>query len=583
MKAPGYRRRYFDRAVPFIGFALLMLACGPASTASGPTAVGQPAVPAGPKVLRIGEETEYPYLIQYGRVPSTDPNPERYYMFHDNLVVFDREGNPVPRMAQKVPTVQDGDWKVNPDGTMEVTWKVRPDTLWQDGTPVTADDWVFGYEVAMDPKLVIPGGTESLKSIASVKAVDPKTLLVSWKVPYIYGNANNYDAIPLIAKHQVEPLYRTLDAAAFEASQIWRSEFLGAGPFRVTEIAPSDHITGIAFDKFYLGRPKIDRIEIYWMPIDVMVARVLADSIDLLDAGSHAKPNQLIDIRQQKGPNWGIAFNKYAQIRTLKLNFRENGPWVKDLRFRQALAYSLDRQAFVEGIGGDVTAVTSYALAADDPVYKLAEQRGIPKYGYEPTRAQQLFAEAGWIKGADGLLRNSAGETVPFPCCRYANAGSENVRESLIWADGLKKVGIDAHHPIPALPAGLAATENRKAGNFGWAGQTSNWFLVVSQHFATLTSVLIPDDANRWTGSNNGAYSNPAFDKLLAERMATIPIGDRREKEVQLVKIMAEELPNIPTYYNPAVIIAREGVTGVSMFAVLNAAITMDIYTWDIK
>ena len=67
----------------------------------------------------------------------------------------------------------------------------------------------------------------------------------------------------------------------------------------------------------------------------------------------------------------------------------------------------------------------------------------------------------------------------------------------------------------------------------------------------------------------------------LAERMATIPIDPRRQKEVQLVRMMADDLPMIPVYYNPALIFARDGVTGVARGAIPNAAFQVNINTWD--
>lgn len=314
------------------------------------------------------------------------------------------------------------------------------------------------------------------------------------------------------------------------------------------------------------------------------MAQILANSIDVINVGAHGKPNQLNEIRQQKGANWGSGGSNFTLVRVLKLNVREGAPWAQDFRFRQAMAYSMDRLALIEAAGGTADSVTSYPVAPEDPAFNLAERAGVNKYPYDPTRAQQLFAQAGWTKGTDGLLKNGAGQQIPpFNCCRYADTGSENIRESLIWGDALKQAGVDAQHPIPALPAGLAGTELRKAGNFGWGGQITNWNLTAASHFLSITSGQMPSDANRWTGQNNGGYSSSAYDTLVAERMATIPVVERLQKEVQLLRTIADELPVIVNYYNPSIIFAREGVTGVSREIYMNTAIHVDIYKWDIK
>ncbi|MSQ24321.1 MAG: hypothetical protein EXR58_07220 [Chloroflexi bacterium] len=574
----------YGRLASTIGITLLvLLACGPAEKASSPSNEAPSPATIATKVVRFAVQTEFAYLVQYGHVPTANPGPERFYVFHSNLTVFDAEGNPQPLMAQKVPTIQDGDWKLNPDGTMEVTWKIRPGVLWQDGTPLTAQDFAFGFEVLVDPRLVVDGGTENLKDVSGVRATDAQTLVVSWRAPWIYANSNHHEGIPALKRDQIEPLYRSLDPVAFADSQVWRSEFVGLGPYRATEWVLGDHITAVAFDRFFLGRPKIDRVEYHWVAVTQLAAQTLAGSIDSFGVGAFGKGNQLAEIQQQKGPSWGTWFLDRVLARGLNLNHREGGAWAQDVRFRQAMAYSLNRPAMAEAVAGPHGERTDYVLDQSSPVYKLAEQRGVPKYSFDPTRAAQLFAEAGWAKGADGLLRNRAGQTVDFPCCRYPDADAENTRESLIWGDALKQAGIDAHHPIPAAPAGLTGTDLRKARNFGWAGMTTHIYLTPRQHFLTLSSAVIPDDANRWTGTNNGAYSNPAYDKLLAERLTTLPITERREKEVQLVKILAEEVPFLVVYYLGNPIVARDGITGVSRQAVLNDAYTVNIHQWDMK
>ena len=62
----------------------------------------------------------------------------------------------------------------------------------------------------------------------------------------------------------------------------------------------------------------------------------------------------------------------------------------------------------------------------DDPLLKMADDQKVITYPYDPTKAMQLFAEAGWTKGADKLLHNAAGESVVFRCCRLTSADSND-------------------------------------------------------------------------------------------------------------------------------------------------------------
>jgi len=70
----------------------------------------------------------------YGRSGSGSAAQEHFFVFHANLTALDSQSELVPRIAEKIPTIDDGDWKVLAGGGMEVTWKLRPNVYWHDGT-----------------------------------------------------------------------------------------------------------------------------------------------------------------------------------------------------------------------------------------------------------------------------------------------------------------------------------------------------------------------------------------------------------------------------------------------------------------
>src|SRR5207247_1204556 len=98
----------------------------------------------------------------------------------------------------------------------------------------------------------------------------------------------------------------------------------------------------------------------------------------------------------------GHAFAAFNDIRALLLNFTDAGtPWARDVRFRQAMLHSLNRQQLVDVFQNGFTQIAYFPAFPEFPIYQLAEQRGLPKYPYDPERAQQLFGQAGWMKGPD--------------------------------------------------------------------------------------------------------------------------------------------------------------------------------------
>src|SRR5438874_951144 len=129
--------------VSLIAIALALGACGPsgAPAAQGGGAAN-PTAPPPQKTLTMAWRFQ-PLLSEYGRpVPPRGTNAvETWLTWHASLTSFDINGNVVPVLAQKVPSIQDGDWKTAADGTMEVTWKIRPAAVWHDSTPLSAEDF----------------------------------------------------------------------------------------------------------------------------------------------------------------------------------------------------------------------------------------------------------------------------------------------------------------------------------------------------------------------------------------------------------------------------------------------------------
>src|SRR5207302_9400176 len=100
------------------------------------------------------------------------------------LTIYDPTGRLHPQLAETVPSVENGLWKVSPDGRMETTWRIREGALWQDGTPLSAADLLFTTVVGQDRELPALGGP-GYKAVDRMEMVDARTVLVTWKEPYI--------------------------------------------------------------------------------------------------------------------------------------------------------------------------------------------------------------------------------------------------------------------------------------------------------------------------------------------------------------------------------------------------------------
>jgi peptide/nickel transport system substrate-binding protein len=182
------------------------------------------------------------------------------------LVRFEPVGTVHPLLAEAVPTLENGMVKLYPDGRMETTWRLREGAKWQDGMPLTTEDILFGYRVASDQELPSFGNV-AFSSVERVRADDPRTVTVEWKEPYIqYDRLFSWQAALPLPRHVLENTYLN-DKANFTNLRYWMSdEFVHAGAFRVREFVSAERLIVTANPDYILGRPKVDEIEIRFIP-----------------------------------------------------------------------------------------------------------------------------------------------------------------------------------------------------------------------------------------------------------------------------------------------------------------------------
>src|SRR5678816_3135013 len=110
---------------------------------------------------------------------------------------------------------------------MEVTYKVRPGVTWHDGTPFTADDIAFSWEVCRDPN--IPNGNQSaVRLIDRVVAIDPQTAVTSWSQPYAFADRLEHREFFPLPKHLVERAYRESKETLI-SQPYFNQEYVGTG------------------------------------------------------------------------------------------------------------------------------------------------------------------------------------------------------------------------------------------------------------------------------------------------------------------------------------------------------------------
>src|SRR6266545_1160509 len=100
-------------------------------------------------------------------------------LIHSGLAIRNDRGVLTPQLAESLPTLENGQWSVQPDGRMEMTWKINPRARWHDGTPLTAADLLFTVQVGQDKELPL-FRHQAYDSLEGVEAADATTVLAKW-------------------------------------------------------------------------------------------------------------------------------------------------------------------------------------------------------------------------------------------------------------------------------------------------------------------------------------------------------------------------------------------------------------------
>src|SRR5439155_22394945 len=185
------------------------------------------------------------------------------------------------------------------------------------------------------------------------------------------------------------------------------------GPYRLGAWELGSQVEAVAFDQYFLGRPKIDRLILrYFGTPNTLVANLLSGDIDMAPTGSSLDISHLITVKEAwEAAGTGTATTIPRGVRDVYLQHREPvAPHLRDVRVRRALARMTDRATFVEVLQFGLTSAADTNITRDDAVFRLLEQRGLPVYAYDVTAAARLLADAGWERVADGGFQNASGQ-----------------------------------------------------------------------------------------------------------------------------------------------------------------------------
>lgn len=270
-------------------------------------------------------------------------------------------------------------WEVSED-KLVWTFKLRKGVQFHgDFGEMTADDVVFSLKKAADK--TTSSAYKEYAAVQSVEAVDPYTVKItlSQKVPYFLGAVVNYHGGFILSR---KAWNKFGDQAAMNP--------VGTGPFAFSEYQSKRFVELVAHDKYFRGRPAIDKINYRFMPDEA--TRELAfekDEVDLFYGRREARWVQ----SQSKKQNTVVDVFGLGELRNLHLNTSQK-PF-DDIRVRQAVAYAVNREALVTFIGPEVASAANSVV----PAGYLGHSDTATVYHHDLAKAKELLAEAGYKDG----------------------------------------------------------------------------------------------------------------------------------------------------------------------------------------
>lgn len=526
-------------AVPLTIVTLVLGCAGPPSDGQGRAGQAATSGQASPgPTLVMALKHNFPDLSFKIPAPGGDDVLKR--VFNASLVLVDGSGVPRPYLAEDLPELGTQSWQVFPDGTMETTYRLRPNLTWHDGAPLTAADFVLAWRVYLDPAL---GNFETKPEnlMESVVAADPRTLVIRWRVSYPDANALAAGSLDPLPRHLLEELYTAAqgDPSAAEAlvnHRYWNYEYVGAGPYRLERWEPSSEWEGSAFAGHALGRAKIDRIIVRLIPdLNTVLANLLGGEIHYAPDNTLQWEHGYVLLRDWVPSNKGAVILKRGVPIIMEVQQRPDRlmhPALLDLRVRKALAHSIDRQALNEGLFEGRGFPTEHSVPEGAPF--LADvDRVVVKYPYDPQRTEQLMTEAGFVKDQEGMFADAAGQRFKTEL-RYS-VSPEWERRAAIMQDTFRQSGILAD--LYPLPSEAGRSRETRATFPALASRGGG---VAEQNF---TSGEIASPANRWGGRNRSGWSSPEYDRLFEAFTTTLNRAERVQHFAGMQRMLSENLP----------------------------------------
>ena len=474
------------------------------------------------------------------------------------LTAYDKDWRLVCLLCTELPTLESGRARIEPlpDGKkgIALTVTIDPRARWGDGTPITASDMVFTWEVGRHPESGV-GNFETFRRILSIDVVDDKTFTLHVdRVTFDYYDLSGLDLLPAHLERQA-----FADPARYRNRTLFDTDTtnpgLYFGPYRIAEVSPGAHVVLEPNPHWWGAAPHFKRIVVRAIEnTAALEANLLSGGIDYIAGELGLAIDQALAFERRHGRAFHVRYKPDLGYEHIDLNL--DNPALQDVRVRRALLMALDREAITRTLfGGHQPVAHSFMSPLD-----LAYDDSVEKHPFDATRAAALLEEAGWHRDADGARTNAAGAPLQLELMTTAgNRTRELVQQAL--QSQWRKVGVDARIRNEPARVFFGETVSRRKFSamalYAWISSPE------SVPRSTLHSTQIPSEANAFVGQNYSGFRNAEADSLIDRIELELDREARRALWRRLQAIYASELPVLPLFFRANAFILPKWLTGV--------------------
>jgi len=429
-----------------------------------------------------------------------------------SLMTFDLDRNLVCDVAES--------YEVTDDGTT-YTFKIRDGVKFHDGTPCDA------YAVEWNYNRVCPcaeGDTEAMPyasliygGVTGFEATDASTFVVH------LDKANSafltMSTAAALCPGLVSPTAYEADPEGFDKNPV------GCGPYKFVEWVPGQYTRLERYDDYHGG--KVENGGIVMRVIgetSTVAAEVMSGGLDFMD---NPPAEQLEMLKQQD--NLGYLYWSGMTLSIFSFADYEKNPLFSDIRLRQAVCYALDVDSIVSALYGENMIP---AVSAIPPVMQAGD-RDYTTIGYDPEKAKELMAEAGYPDGFEFTV-------LTYNVTKSYNPAGEQL--AIQMAGELEKVGIKMHIMIKSWADFQSAiyTDPIPEGDEHYDALLHGWG---ADYDDTSNVLFLFSDDEVGTGLNHSGYASPEFNQYFDAAVAATSFEEAGENYYKAAQLLNDDVP----------------------------------------